>query len=250
MNLYQRMSEALQQGRRQMAVLIDPDKVSTKHLDELCRQAESVAIDFFFVGGSLITRGNIHDTIRALKARTNIPIVIFPGGHQQIDGNADAILLLSLISGRNPEMLIGQHVLAAPRLKSSELEIIPTGYILVDGGKMTTVQYVSDTVPIPTDKPEIAAYTALAGQQLGLKAIFAEAGSGALNPVPTSIVKAIRREVNIPLIVGGGIRTPDQALALYGAGADVLVIGNHLESHPEQLEILAATRHKGVQASQ
>lgn len=246
MSLYQRMSESLQQGRRQMAVLIDPDKVNAKHLDELCKRAESVSIDFFFVGGSLITRGNIHDTIRALKARTRIPVVIFPGGHQQVDGNADAILLLSLISGRNPEMLIGQHVLAAPRLKASELEIIPTGYILVDGGKMTTVQYVSDTVPIPTDKPEIAAYTALAGQQLGLKAIFAEAGSGALHPVPNSMVKAIRREVNIPIIVGGGIRTPEQALALYDAGADILVIGNHLENHPEQLEVLAATRQTGA----
>ena len=249
MSLYSQLSEACRDDRRQMAVLIDPDKVSPKHLDKLCALAEAAAIDYFFVGGSLITRGNIHDTIRGLKARTSIPVVIFPGGHQQVDENADAILLLSLISGRNPEMLIGQHVLAAPRLKSSELEIIPTGYILIDGGKMTTVQYVSDTVPIPTDKPEIAAYTALAGEQLGLKAIFAEAGSGALNTVPTEIVRAIRREVHIPLIVGGGIRTFEQAIDLYSAGANILVIGNHLESHPEQLEALALARFAHVDQS-
>ncbi|MFM1745059.1 MAG: hypothetical protein RLZZ630_996 [Bacteroidota bacterium] len=240
--IYQQLIETSASGRKMLAVLVDPDKVSERHLETLCRNAEAAKIDYFFVGGSLITRGSISHTIRVLKNRSKIPVVIFPGNHQQIDPHADAILLLSLISGRNPEMLIGQHVQAAPRLKASELEIIPTGYILVDGGKMTTVQYVSDTTPIPTDKPEIAAYTALAGEQLGLKLIFAEAGSGALHPVPTDMIKAIRREIRIPLIVGGGVRTADQATAIFHSGADVVVVGNHFEVHPELIGELAAAR--------
>lgn len=240
--IYQQILETSASGRKMLAVLVDPDKVSDRHLDTLCQNAESADVDYFFVGGSLITRGSISHTIRTLKNKSRIPVVIFPGGHQQVDAHADAILLLSLISGRNPEMLIGQHVLAAPRLKASELEIIPTGYILVDGGKMTTVQYVSDTTPIPTDKPEIAAYTALAGEQLGMKLIFAEAGSGALHHVPTDMIKAIRREIRIPMIVGGGIRTAEQASSIFHAGADLVVIGNHFEEHPELVAELAASR--------
>jgi len=240
--IYQQLIETSASGRKMLAVLVDPDKVSERHLDILCRNAESAGVDYFFVGGSLITRGSISHTIRALKNKSTIPVVIFPGNHQQIDPHADAILLLSLISGRNPEMLIGQHVQAAPRLKASELEIIPTGYILVDGGKMTTVQYVSDTTPIPIDKPEIAAYTALAGEQLGLKTIFAEAGSGALHHVPVDMIKAIRREIRIPLIVGGGIRTAAEACSVFNAGADLVVVGNHFEDHPELIGELAAAR--------
>ena len=240
--IYQQILETSATGRKMLAVLVDPDKVSERHLETLCRNAETAGVDYFFVGGSLITRGSISHTIRILKDKSSIPVIIFPGSHQQIDPHADAILLLSLISGRNPEMLIGQHVQAAPRLKASELEIIPTGYILVDGGKMTTVQYVSDTTPIPTDKPEIAAYTALAGEQLGMKLIFAEAGSGALHHVPLDMIKAIRREIRIPLIVGGGVRTAEQAARIYHAGADLVVVGNHFEEHPELVGELAAAR--------
>lgn len=242
MLLYRQILEAKDRGQRMLAVLIDPDKVSERHLDAICQNAESAEVDFFFVGGSLITRGDIGATIEGIKERSSIPVIIFPGGHQQIDHRADGILLLSLISGRNPEMLIGQHVVAAPRLKATELEILPTGYILIEGGRMTTVQYVSDTIPIPVEKPEIAAYTSLAGEQLGMKLIFAEAGSGALRHVPIDVIHAIRREIRIPLIVGGGIRTAQQATEVYKAGADIIVVGNHFEEHPELIREIASTR--------
>ncbi len=240
--IYKRIANGKHQGRRMLSVLIDPDKVNEKHLDRICNYADQAEVDFFFVGGSLLTQGDIARTIAGIKKRSEIPVVIFPGNHQQVDERADAILLLSLISGRNPDLLIGQHVLAAKRLKSSEIEIIPTGYILVDGGNMTTVQYVSGTAPIPTDQPEIAATTALAGEQLGMKLIFLEAGSGAKNPAPLSMVRAIRQEINIPLIVGGGIRTPEKAEEMYSAGADIVVVGNQFETSPELIFEIAATR--------
>jgi phosphoglycerol geranylgeranyltransferase len=242
--IYQQILDAQYNGRKMLAVLIDPDKVNESHLDKICSYSNKAEVDFFFVGGSLITNGDLEQTIIGIKNRSEIPVVIFPGSHQQVDEHADAILLLSLISGRNPDLLIGQHVTAAQKLKSSELEIIPTGYLLIDGGSMTTVQYVSGTAPIPTDKPEIAAYTALAGEQLGLKLIFTEAGSGAKFPVPAAVIKAIKREINIPLIVGGGIRTAEKAEEIFNAGADIVVVGNMFEQHPELIFEIAATRKK------
>ncbi|HOS47712.1 MAG TPA: geranylgeranylglyceryl/heptaprenylglyceryl phosphate synthase [Bacteroidia bacterium] len=242
--IYQQIQEARYNDRRLLAVLIDPDKAGERHLDKICANSNEAKVDFFFVGGSLITSGDLERTIAGIKRRSDIPVVIFPGNHQQIDEHADAILLLSLISGRNPDLLIGQHVMAAQRLKASELEIIPTGYLLIDGGNMTTVQYVSGTAPIPVDKPEIAAYTALAGEQLGLKLIFTEAGSGANHPVPTEVIRAIKREINIPLIVGGGVRTKEAALQVYEAGADVVVVGNHFEKNPDLIREIAEARNK------
>lgn len=244
--IYQQIQEARHNGQRLMSVLIDPDKVTEKHLDRLCQNAESAAIDYYFVGGSLITSGDLSATIQAIKKRSSIPVVIFPGNYQQVDEHADAILLLSLISGRNPDLLIGQHVLAARRLKAAEIEIMPTGYLLIDGGNMTTVQYVSGTAPIPVDRPEIAASTALAGEQLGMKLIFTEAGSGAKYPVNNEIIKAIRREVNIPLIVGGGIRSAEKAEEIFLSGADMVVIGNHFETNPDLIHDIAATRRKAI----
>jgi phosphoglycerol geranylgeranyltransferase len=242
--IYQKIVEAKHEGRRLLAVLIDPDKAQSKHLDKLCSHCNEVGIDFYFVGGSLITTGDLAHTIQSIKKRSDIPIVIFPGNHQQVDEYADAILLLSLISGRNPDLLIGQHVMAAQRLKAAEIEIIPTGYLLIDGGNMTAVQYVSGTAPIPVGKTDIAAYTALAGEQLGLKLIFAEAGSGAKNAVPVEMIKAIKREINIPLIVGGGVRTVENAEELYAAGVDVVVVGNSLEQNPDLIFEIAASRNK------
>lgn len=240
--IYQKIQEAVYNDKRLISVLIDPDQSSEKHLDKICENSTAANIDYFFVGGSLITSGDFQHTVQQIKKRSAIPIVIFPGNHQQISEHADAILLLSLISGRNPDLLIGQHVAAAQRLKSSELEIIPTGYILIEGGTMTTVQYVSGTSPIPKDKVEIAAYTALAGEQLGMKLIFAEAGSGAKNHVPVEVIKAIKKEVNIPLIVGGGIRTPESAAAIFKAGANMVVVGNCFEKDPSLIQEIAATR--------
>lgn len=240
--IYQQIQEAKHNGKRMLAVLIDPDKVNELHLDIICRNCNEAEVDFFFVGGSLLTSGDLGHTVMGIKNRSTIPVVIFPGNHQQVDEHADAILLLSLISGRNPDLLIGQHILAAQRLKAAELEIMPTGYLLVDGGSMTTVQYVSGTAPIPVNRPEIAATTALAGEQLGMKLIFAEAGSGARQPVSPEMIRAIRREINIPLIVGGGIRSAEKAEEAYKAGADIVVVGNQFETNPELIFEIAATR--------
>lgn len=242
MMIYQQIQESKHNGKRMLAVLIDPDKVNELHLDKICHNCNEAGVDFFFVGGSLLTNGDLANTVLSIKNRSTIPVVLFPGNHQQVDEHADAILLLSLISGRNPDLLIGQHVLAAQRLKSAEIEIMPTGYLLIDGGNMTTVQYVSGTAPIPVNRPEIAATTALAGEQLGMKLIFAEAGSGAKHPVPAEMIRAIRREINIPLIVGGGIRTPEKAEESYAAGADIVVVGNQFETNPELIFEIAATR--------
>jgi putative glycerol-1-phosphate prenyltransferase len=240
--IYQQIQESKHNGKRMLAVLIDPDKVNELHLDKICHNCNEAGVDFFFVGGSLLTSGDLANTVLSIKNRSTIPVVLFPGNHQQVDEHADAILLLSLISGRNPDLLIGQHVLAAQRVKSAEIEIMPTGYLLIDGGNMTTVQYVSGTAPIPVNRPEIAATTALAGEQLGMKLIFAEAGSGAKHPVPAEMIRAIRREINIPLIVGGGIRTPEKAEESYSAGADIVVVGNQFETNPELIFEIAATR--------
>lgn len=225
------------QGKKQLAILIDPDKAERNMLENLIKQAGSKA-DLLLVGGSLVTGGNMDRTLETLKELSDIPTIIFPGSPSQISSQADAIFLLSLISGRNPELLIGKHVEAASDLKKSGLEIIPTGYILVDGGRTTTVSYISSTVPIPGDKPEIAAVTALAGEQLGLRVIYMDAGSGALNPIPAKMISAVRSSTDLPIVVGGGIKTIEGIHAAWNAGADVVVVGNKLESNPELLNAL------------
>ena len=186
----------------------------------------------FLVGGSLQTTTAYQETLDWLAEHVNLPVVLFPGSMLQVSSKADALLLLSLISGRNPEYLIGHHVQAAVLLRNSGLKILPTGYLLVDGGKGTTAHYITQTQPIPADKPEIAAVTALAGTQLGLQIIYLDCGSGALAPVPTAMVQAVRQVVDGPLVVGGGVRTPQQALALRQAGADWVVMGSVFEENP------------------
>jgi putative glycerol-1-phosphate prenyltransferase len=180
--------------------------------------------------------------VHFLKANSDIPVVLFPGGNHHIEPAADALLLLSLVSGRNPEFLIGQHVVAAPLLKRSGLELLSTGYILIDGGAPTTVSYVSNTQPIPADKAGIAASTALAAEQLGHKLIYLDGGSGAKTPVPPRRIAAVRREVAAPLIVGGGIRTAEAAAAAWQAGADIVVVGNAAEEDPNRLAEIGAVR--------
>ena len=221
-----------QNRRTQLGILIDPDKSEENDIRNLCRMANDGGVDYFLFGGSHLVSDRFEALLQLLKQETNIPLVLFPGSPVQISSTADAILLLSLISGRNADLLIGQHVLAAPKLKASGLEILPTGYMLIDGGKPTTVSYISNTFPIPADKPDIAASTALAGEQLGLKLIYLDAGSGALHHVPAEIVTAVSNTVEIPLIVGGGIRTPEKAAALAQAGANLIVVGNATEKDP------------------
>lgn len=226
----------LNTSKKQIAVLIDPDKTDAKKLVKTIQQAELAKVDFYLVGGSLLLKNNLDEIIAIIKKNSKKKVYLFPGNPSQISAKADGILLLSLISGRNAELLIGNHVLAAPILKQSKLTIISTGYMLIESGTQTTVSYISNTTPIPANKPAIAACTALAGEQLGLKTIYLEAGSGAQNSVSKEIIKAVKKQINIPLIVGGGIRSIEQIETAFLAGADVVVIGTAIENDIKFLE--------------
>lgn len=221
-----------------VAVLIDPDKVNFEHLPRFVQRCEQAGVHYFFLGGSLISSNVFERLIQEMKALTSIPLIIFPGSNLHVHAGADAIFLLSLISGRNPEFLIGQHVVAAPMLKNSGLEIIATGYILVESGKATTVSYISNTMPIPSDKPDVAVCTALAGEMLGLRTLYLDAGSGALQCISTEMIRAVAAATNIPLIVGGGINSVEKVADAFRAGADVVVIGNAIEKNEDFLDEL------------
>jgi putative glycerol-1-phosphate prenyltransferase len=225
--------------KKSFAVLLDPDKVDFAGMPELLETAAAHGVDFFFVGGSLVTRYAIEQMVAAIHTHTNIPAILFPGNSLHIEPSADAILLLSLISGRNPELLIGQHVIAAPLLKQSKLEILPTGYMLVESGKLTTVSYMSNSIPIPYDKPSVAACTAMAGEMLGLRFMYLDAGSGAQYAVPGAIIAAVSEATDTPLIVGGGIDSGEKVYTALKAGADVVVIGNGIERNPSLLPEIA-----------
>lgn len=226
-----------------IAQLIDPDFISSfDHLTDIVSVAINAGVDLFFFGGSLITSLPEFNIIKAIKEICDIPVILFPSSPAHIDRSADALLFLSLISGRNPEFLIGNHVTAAPILKSTNLEIMPTGYILVSCGATTTAEYMSNTVPIPYNKPEIAAATALAGEMLGLKLMYLDGGSGADRTVSPKMVTEVKSQIKIPLIVGGGIKSVEDASALKKAGADILVIGNGAQKRPEFISELSAIR--------
>ncbi len=226
----------LDTSRKQIAVLIDPDKNDKKKLQKVMDAANKANIDFFLVGGSLLLKNNLEETIVFIKKNSKKKVYLFPGNPAQISDNADGILLLSLISGRNADLLIGNHVQAAPLLKQSKLNIISTGYMLIESGTQTTVSYISNSTPIPANKPEIAACTALAGEQLGLKCIYLEAGSGAQNAVAKETIHAVKKMIKVPLIVGGGIKNKEQIETAFSAGADVVVIGTAIENDVNFLE--------------
>ncbi len=225
-------------------MLLDPDDFEGGRLPELLHQIRQQPVDYFFVGGSLVLTEHQAALLALLKAETpQVPVLLFPSHALHVDAAADGILLLSLISGRNPDFLIGQHVVAAPRLRQSGLEILPTGYLLVDSGRATTASYISGTAPLPADKPGIAAATALAGEQLGLRLTYLDGGSGAQNPVPAALIRAVRATVSTPLIVGGGLNSGEKIQASLRAGADLVVVGNQLERQPGFLaEAVAAVR--------
>lgn len=238
--IYNRILESM--GKEKLfALLLDPDKCDSTHLKKLLPIANSCNVNLIFVGGSFV-KNNIGSFIKSIKEQTSIPVVLFPGNAMHFYPQADAILLLSLISGRNADFLIGNHVLAANAIKTSKLEVISTGYVLIDGGVQTSVQYMSNTMPIPSTKIDIAIATALAGEQLGMKMIYLEAGSGAINPVPLDIIKSVRDEINVPLIVGGGLKTPEQVKAAWDTGADIVVVGNALEKDIDRLPNLLQLR--------
>lgn len=234
------LKERKDNDRKSIAVLIDPDKVEINKLPELIDLCDNSEVDYIFIGGSLISNGNLPDLIQSIKSLTSIPVVIFPGSNLHISDRADALLFLSLISGRNAEFLIGQHVVIAPILKKSGLEILPVGYILVDGGIETSVSYLSGTKPIPSQKPEIVRATAIAGEMLGLKMIYLEAGSGASKPISQDIIMAVSKAVSVPLIVGGGLNNKEKAWKALASGADLIVIGNGVESDIRIIEEVSA----------
>jgi len=230
MSVLNTLRDRFKQGKKSIAVLVDPDKVDDpSRLQQLINLANENCVDYFFVGGSLVTTTNLSEVVKLIKENVTIPVILFPGNAIQIEPNADALLFLSLISGRNPELLIGQHVVAAPIIKNTRLEVIPTGYLLINSGRATSVAYISNTMPIPDDKYSLAACTAMAGEMLGLQTIYMDAGSGAEKEISPRMISAVRKAVNVPLIIGGGINTSRKAITALEAGADLIVIGNALE---------------------
>ena len=224
-------------------MLIDPDKVNHAVLDELIELSVSSRVDYFLVGGSLVISNHLDDCVQHIKKNCSIPVILFPGSPSQVSKYADALLYLSLISGRNPELLIGQHVVSAPFVRQSGLEIMPTGYIVVDGGAPTTVSYISNAAPVPSNKNEIAMCTAMAGEMLGMKLIYMDAGSGAKTPITESMIRIVADHIEAPLIVGGGIVDPEKAYLNCKAGADVIVVGNAIEKDASLIRQLSEAVH-------
>lgn len=242
--IYDSLVKAKAEGKKKFVVLIDPDKVRLGNMDKVLQYAVDAGVDYFFIGGSLIVNNMLDHCLVQIKEQCHIPMILFPGNSLQLSWKADAILFLSLISGRNPDLLIGNHVIAAPYLKLSPLEVLPTGYMLIDGGAPTSVLYMSNTRPIPAHKEDIAVCTAMAGEMLGLRLIYMDAGSGAPCPIQTNIIESVSGAIEIPLIVGGGIRTAEKAWENARAGADVVVVGNAIEKDPSLLIEMADAVHE------
>lgn len=242
MELLAQINERIRE-KKQIALLIDPEEHSVASAEALAKAADAAKVDFILVGGSYVST-DLTAVVHAIKGATKIPVMLFPGSPMQVAPAADALLLLTLISGRNPDYLIGNHVLSAGLIRKSGLEVIPVGYMLIDGGATTSVQYISNTNPIPANKPDLAVATAIAGEMLGLKMIYLEAGSGAPNPVPADVITAVKNAVKLPLIVGGGLRSEAAILDALDAGADMVVVGNAAEGNPAILANFAGCVHQ------
>ncbi len=238
MDIYKDIFEAYTLNKRCLAVLIDPDKFEIDQTQKFIQKIEASVATHIFVGGSTVDANTTGILVAQIKACTELPVVLFPGDVTQITAHADALLFLSLLSGRNAEYLIGQHVAAVPKLKDTTLEVIPTGYVLVESGHLTTVAKVTRTTPLSRDNPEHIANTAKAGELLGLKLMYLEAGSGAATPIPYGIISVVTSELKIPLIVGGGLRTKVAIEQAYDAGATLVVIGTALEDDETFFEFL------------
>jgi len=230
MKIYDHLIYTIKEKGAAYLILLDPDKLHEQKLAKFIKHCENSGVDGFLVGGSLMINGDFDSFIEKVKSSTSLPAIIFPGSITQISHTADAILFLSVVSGRNPEHLIGKHVLAAQSIKKSGIEPISTAYILIESDSTTTAVYMSGSLPIPQNKPEIAAATALASEYLGMKLIYLETGSGADQSVPNEIVKAVSDECTIPVIVGGGIRSPQTAKEKVKNGASIIVTGNFFEN--------------------
>jgi len=242
-NAYAIFQSAKSAGRKHLLPLVDPDKTTDEAACRLGQTAQELGLPAILIGGSILTNGHMDGCIRALKQTFGGKVLLFPGNTMQLSAEADGILFLSLISGRNPELLIGKHVVAAPYIKNAGLEAISTGYMLIESGHQTSVSYMSHTFPIPYEKTDIAACTAMAGEMLGMKCIYMDAGSGAGKPISADMIRRVAANINVPLIVGGGIRTAQDAKAATDAGADLIVVGNILEKSPELLKEIATALH-------
>jgi len=230
MNIYNQLVKTIEKKGAAYLILLDPDKMNSDKLEAFIKKCNDADVDAFLIGGSLMLNGDFDSFIKKVKQLTKLPVIIFPGAVDQISSYADAILYLSVVSGRNPEHLIGKHVLAAPLMRRANLEPISTAYILVESGTSTTAQYMSGSSPIPRNKPEIAAATALASEYLGMRFIYLEAGSGAQQTVPNEMVKAVSSVCSVPIIVGGGIKSPKTAREKIDNGANIIVTGNFFEN--------------------
>tara|TARA_B110000238_G_scaffold197858_1_gene241296 strand:+ start:18049 stop:18786 length:738 start_codon:yes stop_codon:yes gene_type:complete len=229
MNIYSHILSSKKKQSKLFALLIDPDKQNESQLITTIKKANEAKVDFFFVGGSLLLEDSLEQCINSIKYNSDIPVLLFPGNAMQVSNKADGILFLSLISGRNPHMLIGQQVISAPILKQTNLEVISTGYMLVDSGQATTASYMSNTTPIPHNKKNIAIATAMAGEMLGMKIIFLDGGSGAQKSISEEMIHSVSSQTEIPLIVGGGIKSAKKAVENCQSGADIIVVGDAIE---------------------
>ncbi len=233
-SIYRNILLHRERKQKMIAVLLDPDCCKGTHLASIVSLLKTHTPDFVFVGGSHINT-SIDTLIDILKKELTVDVVLFPGNATQFTKKADALLFLSLLSGRNAEFLIGQHVSSAKSIRDADVEVIPTAYLLVDGGRTSSVAYMSNTMPIPRDKNEIALSTAIAGELLGMRLVYLEAGSGADFPVAADMIQTLSAELSIPLIVGGGIKTTEQLKQAFDAGADLVVVGNAFETNPEKI---------------
>ncbi|MEL1253377.1 geranylgeranylglyceryl/heptaprenylglyceryl phosphate synthase [Flavobacterium sp. DGU38] len=237
LNIHQQILEAKRQGQKLLAILLDPDKIVLGNLDSLIQKINQSPATHIFVGGSIVKATILEELIAQLKQKTNLPVVIFPGDPSQISPHADAILFLSLLSGRNPDYLIEYQVQAAPILKKTNLEVISTGYILIESGNETAVARVSKTKPLNRENFDLVLATAQAGEMLGNKLMYLEAGSGAKNAVPLKMIQLIAKNIEIPIIVGGGITDLHGIQKAYKAGADLVVIGTAFENDSHFFEL-------------
>ena len=243
MSVLSKLNNCVEKKGAGFIVLIDPDKKNDKNIDQLIENANQNGVDAIFVGGSIMMDGLYHKRVERIKSISEIPVILFPGGVNQINKHYDAMLFMSLLSGRNSHYLIGEQVIAAPIVKDYEIETIPTGYLLIDGGSPTSVEVVSGTKPLPSNRPDIIVSHALAAQFLGMELIYLEAGSGAVNGVPGDVVKKVADEISIGLIVGGGISTPEDANSIVNSGASFVVIGSAIEKSTELMEEFSSSIH-------
>ncbi len=230
--------QAKERNTKLLAILLDPDKVALSDVPKTITKINKSKASFILIGGSLLFKNVLDEFVKIAKENTQLPIILFPGSAMQITKNADAILYLQLISGRNSDYLIGNQVIAAPLLKQTDLEVISTGYLLIESGRETTASYISNTKPIPAHKPEIAMATAMAGEYIGNKIIYMDGGSGALNPVPLKMIEKVAKNVNLPIIIGGGLKTKSEIDAVFNAGATVVVVGTAFENDADLLDRL------------